>query len=115
MLSAPFVICLRGNGNFSVRFYETLALGRIPILIDTDCVLPLNSEIDWHKHCIVVRNINLDRIVKSVYTSINALDNNVIRNMQIANRKLWIDKLSFSGFYYTFSKKIIKKHVCELT
>ena len=109
MLFAPFILCVRGNGNFSVRFYETLALGRIPILIDTDCVLPLNNEIDWHKHCIIVRNIDLDRIVESVQTSIKALDNHNIKNMQIANRKLWIDKLSFSGFYYRFSKKILKK------
>ena len=33
MLSSPFILCIRGNGNFSVRFYETLALGRIPVLL----------------------------------------------------------------------------------
>ena len=32
------------------------------------------------------------------------MDDNDIINMQIANRKLWIDKLSFSGFYYSFTK-----------
>ena len=62
-----------------VRFYETLAIGRIPVLIDTDCVLPLNNEIDWYKHCIIVRNIDLDRIVDSVQTSINSLSNNDIK------------------------------------
>jgi len=30
--------------------------------------------------------------------------------MQMANRKLWIDKLSFSGFYYTFTKKFLKNN-----
>ena len=66
MLDSPFILCIRGNGNFSVRFYETLALGRIPILIDTDCVLPLSNEIDWNKHCIIVSNGNSDRIAESV-------------------------------------------------
>ena len=106
ILLAPFTICVRGNGNFSVRFYETLALGRIPILIDTDCVLPLDNEINWHKHCIIIKNnTKPNRIVDSVILSINAMDDNDIINMQIANRKLWIDKLSFSGFYYSFTKK----------
>ena len=55
MLSSPFTLCVRGNGNFSVRFYETLALGRIPVLFNTDCVLPLDQYINWSKHCIFLR------------------------------------------------------------
>lgn len=31
-----FTICMRGFGNYSVRFFQTLSLGRIPVLIDTD-------------------------------------------------------------------------------
>ena len=38
----------------------------------------------------------------------DAMDDNDIINMQMANRQLWIDKLSFSGFFYSFSKKILK-------
>ena len=45
MLSAPFTLCVRGNGNFSVRFYETLALGRIPVFYNSDCVLPLDKAL----------------------------------------------------------------------
>lgn len=110
MLSAPFTICIRGNGNFSVRFYETLAIGRIPILIDTDCVLPFDNEINWSKHCIMVKNTDSKKVVESVSILINTMDDNDIVNMQIANRKLWIEKLSFSGFYYSFTKKILKKN-----
>ena len=114
MLDSPFILCMRGNGNFSVRFYETLALGRIPVLIDTDCVLPLSNEIDWYKHCIIVSNGNSDRIAESVHHILNEISNNEIKNMQIENRKLWIDKLSYSGFF-SFSKKIIIEKRNELT
>ncbi len=110
ILSSPFTICLRGNGNFSVRFYETLAIGRIPILIDTDCVLPLDKEINWSKHCIMIKNTDPKKVVESVNMRINNMHNNEIINMQIANRKLWVDKLSFSGFYYSFTKVILKKN-----
>ena len=111
ILLAPFTICIRGNGNFSVRFYETLASGRIPILIDTDCVLPLNNEINWHNHCIIIKNTEPKKIVDSVSLSINDMNDNDIINMQKANRKLWLDKLSYSGFYYSFTKKILKKNI----
>jgi hypothetical protein len=35
-----FTFCFRGNGNFSYRLFETLMMGRIPVLVDTDCVYP---------------------------------------------------------------------------
>ena len=35
-----FTFCYRGAGNFSYRLYETFMMGRIPIFINTDCVLP---------------------------------------------------------------------------
>ncbi len=111
ILLAPFTICIRGNGNFSVRFYETLASGRIPILIDTDCVLPLKNEINWDKHCIIIKDKEPNKIVKSIILKINAINDNDIVNMQMANRKLWIEKLSFSGFFYSFTKKILKENI----
>ena len=30
------ILCIRGTGNFSVRYWETLMMGRIPIVVDTD-------------------------------------------------------------------------------
>ncbi|MSR70796.1 hypothetical protein EXS62_02035 [Candidatus Kaiserbacteria bacterium] len=50
---ADFVLSPKGDGNYSNRFLETLSLGRIPVLIDTDVVLPLEDEIDYSK--IIVR------------------------------------------------------------
>ena len=41
-----YTFCIRGHGNFSVRLYEAIAMGRIPILVDTDCRLPLQEVID---------------------------------------------------------------------
>ena len=48
MMTSHFNICNRGNGNFSMRFYQTLSAGRIPILLNTDIVLPFDNEIDWN-------------------------------------------------------------------
>jgi hypothetical protein len=40
-----YIVCPRGTENYSYRIYETLGRGRIPIIIDTDIVLP--KEINW--------------------------------------------------------------------
>ena len=35
-----FNVCMRGAGNFSYRLYETMMMGRIPIIINSDQVFP---------------------------------------------------------------------------
>lgn len=42
-----FQLCARGSGNWSIRFYEVMAVGRIPVLLDTDSLLPHDHLIDW--------------------------------------------------------------------
>jgi hypothetical protein len=41
MLANQYQLCARGNGNYAQRLFETLAYGRIPVFIDTDCKWPL--------------------------------------------------------------------------
>ncbi len=52
----PFVVCQRGKGNFSMRFYQTLSAGRIPVLTNTDLVLPFADDIDWGKYIVMGRS-----------------------------------------------------------
>jgi hypothetical protein len=47
MLQSDLALCVKGDGNFSYRFYEALSLGCIPLLIDTDCVLPFAEKINY--------------------------------------------------------------------
>lgn len=44
---ADFVLAPKGDGNSSMRFYEALSAGRIPVLIDTDMVLPFEENIAY--------------------------------------------------------------------
>ena len=44
-----FILCNRGAGNFSIRFYQTLACGRIPVLVNTDMPLPFADRIAWRE------------------------------------------------------------------
>ena len=90
---SDYVLCLRGGGNFSRRFYETLLMGRIPIFINTDCILPLIDQIDWKKHVVWIEWKERDRIVEIVSQFHNNLSDDAFQDLQLSNRKLWLEKL----------------------
>tara|TARA_A100001015_G_C15039398_1_gene738571 strand:- start:2928 stop:3989 length:1062 start_codon:yes stop_codon:yes gene_type:complete len=94
IIKSDYTICIRGTGNFSIRFYETLMMGRIPILIDTDCILPFHKIINWDKHIIRIKWSEIDNfadIVLDFHKNISQLD---FIKMQKNNRKLWLEKLN---------------------
>ena len=54
--TSEFVFCPRGNGNFSIRFYEALLSGRIPVVVKSDNELPFNRYIQLEKLCVITEN-----------------------------------------------------------
>ena len=47
LFGSAYTICASGYGNYSYRFYETLSAGRIPVLIDSDVLLPFEDQVRW--------------------------------------------------------------------
>lgn len=45
--TCDLALCARGDANASQRFYEALSASRIPLFLDTDCVLPLEEVVDY--------------------------------------------------------------------
>lgn len=89
LLQNKYILCYKGNGNYSWRFYEALMFDRIPILIDSDIELPFKNQIQWNKHIIHIQKNdikNLDEILKNF--NVNTME----------NRKLWIKYFSSEGF-----------------
>lgn len=41
------VLCPAGTGKNTIRFFEVMSMGRIPILVSDDCVLPFEDIIDY--------------------------------------------------------------------
>src|SRR5262249_35005491 len=62
MLDSDYVLCVRGAGTWSYRFTEALSLGRIPVFVDTDCVLPYDFLLDWREHVVWVDREDIPRI-----------------------------------------------------
>lgn len=84
MINSHFNICNRGNGNFSMRFYQTLSCGRIPILLNTDMVLPFENEINWDD-VIIVANNNKELVEKLLHY----WNNKNIVKMQIKCKEIY--------------------------
>jgi hypothetical protein len=101
VLNNDYTLCMRGGGNFSYRLYEVLAAGRIPLFINTRCVLPLQDEIDWRKHCVWVEEDQMDSAGEILLDFHAKLTPQRFRAIQAANRQLWEHRLSPLAFYQT--------------
>lgn len=96
-----YTVCIRGAGNFSVRLYEALAMGRIPVFINTDCILPLTDKIDWKKQMVWVEENELHLLEEKIIQFHHQLTPKTFIDLQHSNRKLWEEKLTLGGFFKT--------------
>jgi hypothetical protein len=103
-----YTFCIRGVGNFSVRFYETLAVGRIPILLNTDCRLPLSEIINWEKHCVILdttKKVSLEEQILKFHNSKSEIE---FEDIQKNNRNLWKTYLKRESFFIKIHNKFKK-------
>ncbi len=109
MFNTAYNFCIRGVGNFSVRFYETLAVGRIPILLNTDCRLPFSDSINWKKHCVMLDENSEMSLEQQIIDFHNNLNENEFESLQKSNRDLWLNHLKresyFKEIYNQFKSK----------
>lgn len=104
---SQYVLCVRGAGNFSVRFYDTLAMGRIPVFVNTDCLLPLSEFIDWKKHVVWIEANEQKYIGKKIVDFHNGLTEKEFNDICFGNRKLWQEKLCIGGFFKQLSIELL--------
>lgn len=97
-----FTVCMRGGGNFSVRFYEALAMGRPPVFIDTDCVLPFHDQLEWRRYAVWVDERDLARGPAIVAETHARMSDAEFRERQLECRRLWEERLTPDGFYGHF-------------
>ena len=84
-----YSLCVRGGGNYSFRFGESLMMGRIPILIDTECILPFENEIPYNTNCVRIKPENFDRVFDVVQEYHDAHTEDELIAIQKQNRDLW--------------------------
>ncbi len=83
-----FIICMRGAGNFSYRLYETMMMGRIPIIINSDQVFPFEKFIDYNNTSIMIDISNIDNMENIIFKWIENKTEQDILDIQKKNREL---------------------------
>lgn len=93
----PLVI--RGDGNFSLRFFEVLSLGRVPLFIDTDTPLPFEDEIDYDSFMVRVNYKDINCLPEIVSEFWNKTSDEQFLEMQEKARLNFENTLRPDVFY----------------
>ncbi len=98
LLGCDYALSIKGDGNYSYRFYEALSLGRIPVLLDTQCVLPLEHIIDYDRFIVRVPYWDLYRIDRIVADHYASLSDQEFSDMQMRAREAFETYLRVDRF-----------------
>ncbi len=110
--NADFVLAPKGDGNYSNRFLKTLAFGRIPVLVDTDVVLPLEEKIDYSKIIVRVPMRQVENTANYICEFYGALTEEEWKNRQSLARETFEQYLKQDVFFRNFfTKEFSNKHV----
>lgn len=94
-----FVLCPRGNGVGSIRFFEVLKAGRVPVVLSDDYVLP--DGIDWESCTIRIKEKNFQQIPKILASYIDRWP-----AMALQAEKISKEKFEGSALLANLGKKI---------
>ena len=111
IVASDYTLNVKGNGNYSQRFYETLSLGRIPLLLDTACMLPLESLIDYQECCVIVNYRDLARLGEILTEFHRRIPPMQFLKMQQDARKIFATYLRVDVFTKYLMQEIRKKLV----
>jgi len=98
-----FVLCPRGRGSNSIRFYEALNFGKIPILISDNTKLPLTSKIKYSEFSIKIPEKNFSKIENYIDTF---LKNNDIKTASEKARETSIKWFSMNSISYFVNESV---------
>jgi len=104
MDSGDYAYCVRGgNGNFSYRIYEAMSYGRIPVLLNTDCVFPYDFIVDWGKVFPIIDIKDVKKAPEILMEFHNSIRND-FEERQFMIRSLYDEYISPVGFFKNLHK-----------
>lgn len=106
IFNSDYTVCIRGGGNWSMRLYETLSCGRIPIFVDTDCILPYDFSINWRDYVVWIEQHEIPHIAEKVIDFHESITESEFIERQKACRELWVNRLSRNGFFSHFHEHL---------
>ena len=109
MIGSDFPIAIKGDGNYSYRFYEALSLGRVPVLLNTDCVLPLSDIINYNEFVCIVDYKDLRRLDRKICEFYDALDEEAFVSMQKKAREAFETRLNVKNYLSYVVQQVLEE------
>jgi hypothetical protein len=106
LMDSDYALCVKGDANSSVRFYEALSMGRIPLLLDTACVLPCGDVLNYRDFCVVVDWRDVDRIDEVLADFHASLSPEQFTHMQQKAREAYTKYLRLDAFSAQLSRQL---------
>jgi hypothetical protein len=99
MEESDFVLAPKGEGNFSVRFYEALAMGRIPVLIDTECCLAFEGDVPYDEIIVRVPWQEADRVADYIRARWGEMSDESYARLQNRIRDIYHRYIRYDAFF----------------
>ena len=111
ILDSDLSLAVKGDGNFSVRFYEILSLGRVPLFVNTDCILPLEEEIVYDDFVARVDSSDIANIAKRASEYYRSMTDSEFGERQEKARMAFETYLQADKFFsYVLTSEFLKKY-----
>lgn len=111
ILESDLCLAVKGDGNFSIRFYEILSLGRIPLFVDTDSTLPLEDIVDYKSFIFRVDSKNIKEIAQLCREFYDKMSESEFKEKQQKARLAFENYLRADKYFaYTLTSEFLKKY-----
>jgi len=90
ILNSDYALDVRGYANASVRLYEILSLGRIPVILDTERILPFSDRVDWSKFSLIIDFRDIRRLPDIIAEFHASLSPRQFEDMQRSARDAYV-------------------------
>lgn len=107
MEESHFMLAPKGEGNFSVRFLEAMALGCIPVLIDTECCLPFEDIIPYDELIVRVPWQETARAAEYVLNRWGKLTSEEYHRLQDQLRSTFRTHLRYDAFFNRLFSEVL--------
>ncbi|WP_243370219.1 tetratricopeptide repeat protein [Geotalea sp. SG265] len=91
------VLCPRGTGENTFRFFEAMSMGRIPVLVGDGCILPFASDIDYAAFMVRIPEQEVYRAGQLLYEWISQQSSTELLGRCRRARQAWEKYCRFSG------------------
>jgi hypothetical protein len=99
------ILCPAGMGKGSIRFFEAMSMGRIPVLISDDCMLPFEDEIDYSAFSLRINESDIEKAGDILSEWLGSHSSEELRNKCMTSRSVWENYLRDKTFAMrTFEK-----------